>query len=162
MSITRENRGSNNPRLSTPSVDFVSCNLVHACWALVWGIKLSDRGVIWTPPSNTRTIPLFLHIPPLIALVQGEKALCPWGYGLTTPSTPTTARGPMGKGHPTFSTGTHRGQCKLLLVIAQPGKNILPPPTLIIIKNFIQSHAFSSLTYRHTLPKRKTHLSIGS
>lgn len=46
---------------------------------------------------------------------------------MTTPSTLTMPEGTGGMGDPTFSLGTHRGQRKLLLVIAQNGKNIFSP-----------------------------------
>lgn len=63
---------------------------------------------------------------------------------MTTPSTLTTPEETGGMGDTTFSLGTHRGQRKLLLVIAQTWKEHFFPRSLLRI---LYNHMFSSLLH---------------
>lgn len=84
-------------------------------------MEKTDRPLPMPPPHTHR--PLFSACPTLPSLLcRKGRFSASEVKAMTTPSTLTTARGGL-----TSSLGSHRGQCRSLLVIAQTGKNTFSP-----------------------------------
>lgn len=157
-----KNIDTNNPklRLSTPSVGVYL--LKFSTWLAGAGsgkgaprqLQIEEQDGPSPATHALCTSSCMSHLP--FALVQGEKVLCMWGQGHDHAQHTDHARRDWGNGgHHILFRNSQRptqiafGHCPNL------ERTFFPQ---IIIKNFIQSHVLFSLTYRHTLPKRKTHL----